>query len=245
MVVTSLARWTFAEHARRPGTWAMAALFLAAWPLALTFASLGITTRNSPISAHSYELAFLAILAGIALGVDTLARGSWFLERASPVRRLTAEVGGLVGSLIFPMAAVLLATGFVAPEAAGLRASLVPIVLTSAHVLALGLVCLRVPIPPAARALLVPLSAWVLPALVATSASSDLGPSAAGATLRDGFAGLMSNLFEASRHGRSGLQIGADPSQRWGAILPITALVGAAWMLIRQAPTIHALRNPR
>lgn len=238
MVPLSLARWTLAEHARRPGTWAALALLAAAWPAALTFGQLGLTTRDEPVSAHLFEIAFLAALYGVALGVDTLARGSWFLERVDPARRVLAEAAALAGSAALPLAAALLPGVLMAPTAAGVTevGQAAAVGLMAAHVGAVGLVALRLPGPPSVRALSVPLLAWLLPAALPVSPGV---PALAPLTR------TLVQLFEASRHGRLRLELSSEMAHRWGALLPISALVGAAWLLAARAPSVHALRNPR
>lgn len=248
MAPFALARWILVEHARRPGTWAALALCAAAWPAVLTFAELGITTRDEPFSGHFYEIAFLATLFGTALGVDTLARSSWFLERASTTRRMLAEAGGLLGSVLLPLLAASAPALAFASEASGASAGAPALGLMVAHLVALGLLALRLPSPPAVRGLLVPLLAWVVPGLLAGPAQADGGP------LAD-FARWALPLFDASGHGELsaanagapslGLELSPELAHRWGAWLPITAVVAAAWLLADRAPAVHALRNPR
>lgn len=241
MTALALARWTLLEHARRPGTWATIALFCAAWPAALTFGRLGLTTRNGPLSTHAYEIAFLAALYGVGVGVATLGRGSWFLERADPLRRVAAEAGALAGSCALPLAAAVVPALLLAPDASGARsASFVLAVLTTAmHVGAIGLLALRLPSPPVLRAGLVPVLAWVVPALAASTVAG--GP---GSLLRQGGSFLV-HVLDAASHGRLGLELTSDWAHRWGSFLPITALVGASSLLALRAPSVHALRNPR
>lgn len=231
-----MARWTFFEHARRPATWALAGLLAVGWPAILTFGRLGITTRDGPSSRHFYELAFISALLGASLGVATLARGSWLLERASPTRRLAAEAGGLVGAIALPFAAAVLPAAFLAPRAAGLGAATLPLAATLAHLVALGLLALRCPAPHGLRGLVLPALAWVLPALLGAPTQGRLD---------SGLRAAATGLFDAARHGRLGLELGPDMAHRWGAWLPISALVGAAWLLAERAPSVHALRHPR
>jgi hypothetical protein len=241
MTLATLARWTFVEHARRAGTWATVALFCAAWPAALTFGRLGLTTRNDPLSTHAYEIAFLAVLYGVAVGVATLARGSWFLERTDPLRRITAECGALVGSSALPLTAALVPALLLAPDASGARSAAfaVAVVTTALHVGAIGLLALRLPSPPALRALSVPVLAWLVPALAAGVLAERSG-------IVTGPGGrLVANVLDATSHGRLGLELTSDWAHRWRAILPITALVGVSCLLALHAPSVHALRNPR
>ncbi|MEZ6017120.1 MAG: hypothetical protein R3F49_18530 [Planctomycetota bacterium] len=241
MVPLALARWTITEHARRPATWALLALFGAAWPAILVFGELGLTTRDGPLSTHSYEVTFLALLVGVTRGVETLARGSWFLGRAAPMRQIAAEAGALAGAATLPLAAALLPALWLAPAASGARdgAQLAAIALTGMHLLAIGLVALRLPLGPQRRALAVPLAAWVLPALVGTSGPTTGGPDLTILTR------ALTGAFDVSRHGRLGLELEAGLAHRCMAILPMIALTGAAWLLLVRAPTVHALRNPR
>lgn len=239
MTALALARWTLAEHARRPGTWVAAVLLASAWPAALSFGRLGLTTRHGPLSTHAFEVVFLAALLGVSLGVATLARGSWFLERADPVRRVAAEAGGLVGGALLPLGAAWIPAALLAPDASGARSAEFAFAAcaTALHVLALGLVVLRLPSAPALRSLLVPLLAWVLPALAVAA----LGQG----TVADALGRVVLNLCDASRHGRLGLELGLDWAHRWWSVLPICALGGASCLLALRAPSVHALRHPR
>jgi hypothetical protein len=241
MTAVALARWMLLEHSRRAGSWATLALLGAAWPAALTFGRLGLTTRNGPLSTHAYEIAFLAMLVGVGVGVATLARGSWFLERTDPLRRVVAEAGALAGSCALPLAAALVPALFLAPDASGARsASFALAVLTTAlHVGAIGLVALRLPSPPALQALSVPVLAWIVPAVAGASVAAATG------TFADHGGRVVVHLLDAARHGRLGLELGPDWAHRCRSILPITALVGASCLLALRAPSVHALRNPR
>lgn len=241
MTVLTLARWTFLEHGRRAGTWAVVAFLCAAWPTALTFGRLGLTTRNSPLSTHAYEIAFLASLYGVSMGVATLARSSWFLERTDPLRRVAAEAGALAGSCALPLVAALAPALLIAPDASGARtAPFAAAVLTTAlHLVAIGLLALRLPSPPALRALLVPVLAWILPSLAGAALVGQPG------TFLAHSAGVMAYGLDVASHGRLGLELPLDWAHRWRVILPITALVGASCLLALRAPSVHALRNPR
>jgi hypothetical protein len=241
MTPVALARWTLLEHSRRAGNWAAVALLCAAWPAAMTFGRLGLTTRNGPLSTHAYEIAFLAALVGVATGVATLARGSWFLERADPLRRVGAEAGALVGSSALPLAAALVPALLLAPDASGARSwgFVLAVLTTVLHVGAIGLLALRLPSPPALRALLVPVLAWILPGLAGAGLAERPGTAM-------GHSGqLVLHVLDAARHGRLGLELWPDSAHRWRAFLPITALVGASCLLALRAPSVHALRNPR
>jgi hypothetical protein len=248
MVAWTLARWMLLEHARRPGSWVAIALAAAAWPAALAFGWLGITTREEPLSSHAYEIAFLAALWGIGLGVTTLARGSWILERAHPARRIGAEAGALAGALVLPSAAALLPAMTLAPAASGALGLgfWVAVALTWTHLVALGLVALRLPAGPVARALAVPVAAWLIPALAPGGGPSS--PSEGVGIGQEALAragDVLRNLLDVSRHGRLGLELPAELAHRGAVVLPISALVGAACLLAARAPSVHALRNPR
>jgi len=241
MTLVALARWTLLEHARRAGTWATLAFLCAAWPTALTFGRLGLTTRNGPLSTHAYEIAFLAILLGVAAGIATLARGSWFLERADPLRRVAAEAGALIGSSALPLTAALVPALLLAPDASGAQsgAFVLALLTTVLHVGAIGLLALRLPSPPALRALLVPVLAWILPGLAGAVSAGHPGSAVGTSAL------LVLHVFDAASHGRLGLELWPDAAHRLSSFLPITALVGVSCLLALRAPSVHALRNPR
>ena len=102
---------------------------------------------------HLYELAFLSIILGVSLGVGQLARSSWFLERTDPARRIAAESGALAGAALGLLLAAFAPALFLAPQLADPLdpRRLGAIALTLAHVIAIGLVALRVPAAPALR----------------------------------------------------------------------------------------------
>jgi hypothetical protein len=170
-----------------------------------------------------------------------LARGSWFLERADPARRVAAEAGALAGSSVFPLAAALVPALLLAPDASGARSApfALAVLTTLLHVGAIGLLALRLPGPPALRALSVPLLAWVFPALAVTSLGQGTGD------LAEHGGRVVVHVLDAARHGRLGLELSPDWAHRWRSFLPITALVGASCLLALRAPSVHALRNPR
>ena len=237
MAPLSLARWTAFELLRRPGTWVVLAALGLAWPAVAAFGPLGITTRDGPLTGHLYEVAFLAILFGVTSGAEVLARSSWFLERTDPGRRLGAEAGAIAGACCAPLVAALVPALFVARESSGVGSPglILAVAWTFIHTTAVGLLVLRLPVTPAVRALAVPLSAWILPALAAVPPGE--GSHLARATL--------CNLLDASRHGKGQAEELTDWVQRGAALLPMMALVIAAWQLTARAPSVHALRNPR
>jgi hypothetical protein len=139
------------------------------------------------------------------------------------------------------LAAALLPALLLAPDASGARtvAFAVAVFTMALHVGAIGLVVLRLPSPPALRALLVPALAWIVPGL-AGSALDERPVTLSG---RLGFS--VVHVLDAPGPGRLGLELSPDLAHRCLAFLPITALVVASCLLALRAPSVHALRNPR
>lgn len=245
-------RWGAVELGRRPLAWLAGAGFAALWPAVALLGPLGVTTRGATSAEWAFELGCLALLASLAFGVGLLARVEWSLERAAWGRRVAVEAGVLCGAAGLGTAAAV-APAVLLPRGVAL-ADLAPgLPLAVAHGVAVGLVALRLPVGPGARALAVPLLAWVLPALPAPEGW--LGEASTSVGAQGTLSRVLGHALDITRHGWPtpggtgegvpGLELEAERAHRWGALLPITALLGASCLLARRAPSAHALRHPR
>lgn len=223
------ARWVTLHFVLSPWIWVGALLGAGLWALAATIGPLGVTTDPGLLARAHYELAFVGALLGAALATAALGRLEALLERAATRDRLLCRAEALLGGALLG----LVATGalpFFAGSPLEPGALLVPALIGAAHLVAIALVALELPLAPATRALAVIGIAWLLPAVLGPS----VGPLDALARLTD-----ASIPFAAP---------GTALGPHLGATLPpILAWLFAAILIAngRRETNQHAIRDSR
>ncbi len=232
MVPTHLLRWALGRVLRYPWFWLWAGGLAALGPAVRVLRPLGTTTRGNDGAGLLLELAFLAILAGVVAGMSVLLEAPFLLAPLGRFRRLGVEAAVCtVTTLPFLLSGLLPLALLDAPRGAFSLPGLAQSALVAhLHVLAIGSILLRVPLPVTVRLLLLPGLAWVMPAFLGDAA----GPAA-----------WLGWLCDASRP----LSQASEALDSWIApplpfLRPIAALLLAATLL--DPPALpHALRHPR
>jgi len=171
--------------AKTPVTWLLAGGAILAWPTWLVLAPHGIALRDGYDPGTIYELAFVGLLAGAALGAVVNARGAWILSELPPKDRNLAEAGTLFALTAAGGGLVLVST-LLPGTASGGVVTPVTSFLAAAHVAALAFLICRFATTPGLRVAALVSICWVIPALL-----SGLGPAGqAVAALVDGTAAL-------------------------------------------------------
>lgn len=223
------ARWVTLHFVLSPWIWVGALLGAGLWALAATIGPLGVTTDPGFLASAHYELAFVGALLGVALATAAMGRLEALLERAPVEQRLLRRVEALIAGSLLGLLAVG-ALPFFAGSPLELGALLLPALLGAAHLVAIALVALELPLAPTTRALGVIAIAWLLPAVLGPS----VGTFDALARLTD-----ASIPFEAPR---------ATLGPHLGATLPpILAWLFAAILIAngRRQTNHHAIRDSR
>jgi len=258
------ARWTAAETLRFPATWIWAAAMAATWPVVVLFTPLGLTTEARGDLAVLDELLFLALIVGTSAGLLALTRVQWLFSGMPGIRRIALEFAAFAGACAPLLLAAALPFALLgradALVAEGRPAALA---LTAGHTFALGSLVARTPFREVGRALLVPVLAWLVPALVVgggvVSGTLDRGMSPARylpahthahvapptpAAPQEGLRGATQARPEPA-HSRA--RDGHPPAEGHGwksTIGPMIGLLVVSAALANRRPS-HALRDPR
>lgn len=229
MYPLAIARWVAGLLIRRPLVWLWAALMAAIWPAVVRFSPLGVTTSADGAAPVVYEVAFMACLAGVLLGMAVLQRGAWFLELVEPVRRMTAELSALAAATSVLLVAGLLPVVLLGGAGESLSGSEVPLraLVCWLHLSAVALVLLRLPLPGHARLVILPLATWVVPALLSLTGTGGE---------------LASHAFDAARALR--LREESVLGGWKASAFPIIGMLWAARLLARPPQPVHEIRNP-
>ena len=205
MAPIALGGWVPRRVAAHPGGWALAVALVASWPLLDLLAPLGAAPAGThPPAEGLVDLAFLAGLVGVGLALGILGRSAAFLELLPGRSRVTGEAVALTVPGVLAQALVLIGGLRVFPAAA-----LPGLLVSVAHLAALGLLVLRIPrVAASVRIGLFLLLAWLTPALL-------LDPAGAGAWLLP--------FLDASRH--------VDYGLTWTGLAPPATLLLAAIQL--------------
>jgi len=224
------AAWTLGHVARHPLTWLWIAVSAAAWPVIVLLAPSGLTGGAHLQTSLIYEVAFIGLFIGALVGAHLVERGSWFLARVGPVRRLALELAALLGtSLVLTLPALMAPLLLGGGRGLDLPDLLARAGLCHLHLSGLVLVLLRLPVGAPVRLTGLVVGIWVLPAIVDP------------ATLAGRF---VTTSLDAAQYLIPGIgTVLADLAWK-EALAPIMGMVGAA-LLLRPRPPIHALRNPR
>ncbi len=207
-------RWSLIHLIRDPIGWLWLVLIASAWPIIVIFTPLGITTQERTPAAPLYEIAFMALLVGAALGVALMARSRWFLAPLSVGRRLAVEATGLLG-LSLTLAGLTLGLALLSRTPVPPRLVL-GVLLAALHICAGGILLLRLPFSPPTLALALPLLFWLLPALL--EGAGNPGP-------------LIASWLDARAFLAFPLAGNPAPTQSAMPFLPIIAMVLAAGLL--------------
>jgi hypothetical protein len=211
MIGLATSRWVASRLLRQPAFWALGGAIGALWPTIATLSPMGLTTSQGTVPGVLYEIAFMSLLAGHALAMTMTGTLEWFVKPLTLARRATFCLAASTTA-----AALLLAAALGLPVLLGTPSPpLLALTLTHLHLAAICLVLMQVPVPPAARAPALLVSAWILPAVGSTV--PHLGP-------------VLSSIFNAGRP----LDLARLSSGTCAPLLlPIVGLALAAWMLER------------
>lgn len=228
--------WVVLSLLRQPAVWIWLGLLCAAWPALLTFSEVGITTDLATPQGALYELCFISLILGAFAGVSLLDAHQALFLRTAPHRRLGAEALGVASACLpFLIAAMAPALALGAgTHDLGLGGLPTRCLLASAHLVAISVVLLHLPLGTTARRALLPFAVWFLPATVPPE--STLAPWIQRVL---GIAGRLTPDGAMSPGGVSSSGLWAD----W--LLPILGWVLLAGLTAKAQQRNHAIRDPR
>ena len=165
MPANTLLHWLGRRMLRTPVVWLAAAVLIGMPWLLLALGTIGLASDSSRIVPMSYELAFVGALFGCGTGLSALEELERFLAPLSPIGRASAQDFVLLSSTaclgLLPILPVLaLGMGLAGNELA------LAAIGTLCHLVALGLLLLRLPWLRGGRAIALPIVAWFLPAVL-------------------------------------------------------------------------------
>lgn len=229
-------RWVGLALLRSPGLWVWAAFCSLVWPSLASFADHAVTTEEGTPLATLYEFAFISLQFGGLATLWLLDESRSLFTRTAPGRRLAAEGSGLLtGCLLFAAAGTLGPIAWTAAgpgfqdAALGLR-----LVGASAHLAAVAMVLLHLPLGSWTRRLLLPVLTWALPSL--------LGPEAILGPWICRVFGVAAQLLPEGFLTPSRVAYDSGPSYQAATLLGWLLL---AWMTVPGQARDYALRDPR
>ena len=234
--LSAIPSWVLLSLLRRPTIWIWLGLLAAAWPSLVSFSSLGITTDAGTPQAALYELCFTSLLLGAFAGVCLMDAHQALFLRAAPHRRTAAEALGIASAcLLFTIAALAPALALGAgSHDLGLTGLPGRCLLAWAHIVAVSVTVLHLPLGSHARRAILPFAVWLLPA--------SIPPESALAPWIQRVLGIATRLTPDGVMGSAGMstvRVGAE----W--LLPILGWSMLAWLTAKAQQRNHAIRDPR
>ncbi|MFT7676898.1 MAG: hypothetical protein ACI8QC_000875 [Planctomycetota bacterium] len=228
--------WVLLSLLRRPTVWIWLGLLSAFWPALVKFSELGLTTDQATPQAALYELCFVSLLVGAFVGTSLLDKHQALFLRAAPNRRLGAEALGLASACIpFLIAALAPALAYGAgTHDLGFADLPARCLLAGAHMVAVAMVLLHLPLGTTARRAILPFAVWLLPATVP--------PESALSPWIHRVLGIAQRLTPDGVLNSGG---GREVGDWAGWLLTTLGWVLLAWLTARAQPRNHAIRDPR
>lgn len=165
MSVLLTIRWQWLATLRHPASWVGLVLVGVAWPTLSTLMGLGLNTAALVPTAALWQIGLLSLLGGSTLGMYRLCKQAWWAQRTPPLQAACIETG-TIASMGVVFFAISTCTAVAAEGWALWLPALGNAALAAVHAGLLGSLCMAWTPgwPPVTRALLLPVSGWLVPA---------------------------------------------------------------------------------
>lgn len=159
---------TLRQQARSPLTWALLVLALVSWPISVAIAPLTTTLSSGTATHLSYNVAFIALIAGALFGDMRLEELRWLMCRQSPPRVAASSVLLLASSSLLPAALCLVPMAVLSARVPG--GALMSLVLAALHMAVIVQLLTSLGFSPSSRSAGIPILALLLPASIPSGA---------------------------------------------------------------------------